>query len=85
MAARLIASICAVLWAYAAVAAVLTHELSLVGPCAAGFVVCLFCAQLLQPRAPFDQEEVDVSHDDKPPFFCPTEPHNSSQPSCGPL
>jgi hypothetical protein len=57
MPARFIACICAVLWIYAGVAAIIFRHPSLVGPCAAGFVVCLFCAQLLQAPVPFDQED----------------------------
>lgn len=72
MPARFIACICAVLWIYGGVAAILFEYLSLVGPCAAGFVVSLFCAQLLQPGVPFDGENVDgFEHDHESLFFGP--------------
>ena len=54
MTARVIALICACLWCYAAVLAIVTHHLLLAGPCAAGFVACVFLAQLLQVPVPFD-------------------------------
>lgn len=62
--ARLIASIGAVLSAYAATAAVITNHLVLVGPMAASFVACLFAASLLEER--FDEsveEGADVVHE----------------------
>lgn len=51
---RFIAVAGAIAWAYAAVASIVFNHFWLAGPCAAGFVICLFVAQLLEPRAPFD-------------------------------
>ncbi|AMM23015.1 hypothetical protein AX767_00425 [Variovorax sp. PAMC 28711] len=41
--------VCAVGWAYAATAAVITEHLVLVGPCAVGFIAALFTAQGCEP------------------------------------
>lgn len=43
-----LALIGATAWAYAAALAVVAGHLSYIGPCAAGFVICLFVAQTLE-------------------------------------
>lgn len=60
---QLIASACAIAWAYIGVAAVLTDTPVLIGPAACGFVLALFCAASLEQV--FDEpieEEGDVLH-----------------------
>lgn len=47
MSARTLAMVFAVGCAYVAVGAIVTDRMNFVGPCAAGFAVCMYCAQLL--------------------------------------
>lgn len=52
---RLVAVLAAIACAYAGVASILTHHLDLVGPFAAGFVVCVFAAASLEEFLELDR------------------------------